>query len=418
MSTAAMQTNFWEDSDAMSAVLFPARRQDALDRLTEFEKTASRYSRDRNLVVPRHENVSRLSAAIGHRLITEEEVAKYMLNRYAFSTVDKFLQELYWRRYWKGWLARRPEVWGSYVTDLEGLVPCELAQRVMRAEGDVEIMNHFARELIETGYMHNHARMWFAGYWVHQLKLPWQLGADFFYRHLLDADPASNTLSWRWVAGLQTAGKTYIARRANIEKYVHEDILLGRESGLERLEGDEVVRLVDEFSADFQSQRLASGSCLDPSLATGLWIHEEDLSCEYPTDLQPARVLITEDRATAVRVGFSQVKRDWIATAIADCESRARDVYAVPVKYQTYEDLSGALIDWMAEAQLSQLVTYRPEEGYLNDQLMGASVKLEAAGYKLILLEREQDVKLRPMAERGFFGFWKKAEPLVRSLAP
>ncbi len=67
-----------------------------------------------------------------------------------------------------------------------------------------------------TGYLHNHARMWFASIWIFTLRLPWELGADFFLRHLLDGDPASNTLSWRWVGGMQTMGKTYLARADNI----------------------------------------------------------------------------------------------------------------------------------------------------------------------------------------------------------
>jgi len=59
--------------------------------------------------------------------------------------------------------------------------------------------------------------MWFASIWIFTLELPWQLGADFFLRQLLDGDPASNTLSWRWVAGLQTVGKTSLATTQNIE---------------------------------------------------------------------------------------------------------------------------------------------------------------------------------------------------------
>ncbi len=70
-----------------------------------------------------------------------------------------------------------------------------------------------------AGYLHNHARMWFASIWIFTLRLPWVLGADFFMRHLCDGDPASNTLSWRWVAGLHTRGKTYLARASNIATY-------------------------------------------------------------------------------------------------------------------------------------------------------------------------------------------------------
>ena len=100
-------------------------------------------------------------------------------------------------------------------------------------------MDRFARELIATGYLHNHARMWWASFWVHVERLPWELGADFFFRHLLDADPASNTLSWRWVAGLQTRGKSYLVRRSNLRRFA-DPSLLEDESGLERLDDDRV----------------------------------------------------------------------------------------------------------------------------------------------------------------------------------
>ena len=85
----------------------------------------------------------------------------------------------------------------------------------------IEPFNDWVRELKETGYLHNHARMWFASIWIHTLELPWYLGADFFLKHLLDGDEAVNTLSWRWVAGLHTKGKTYLARASNIEKYTN-----------------------------------------------------------------------------------------------------------------------------------------------------------------------------------------------------
>jgi deoxyribodipyrimidine photo-lyase len=79
--------------------------------------------------------------------------------------------------------------------------------------------DNWVHELVTTHWLHNHARMWFASIWIFTLRLPWALGADFFLRHLIDGDPASNTLSWRWVAGLHTRGQPYVARAENIRRF-------------------------------------------------------------------------------------------------------------------------------------------------------------------------------------------------------
>jgi hypothetical protein len=63
--------------------------------------------------------------------------------------------------------------------------------------------------------------MWFASIWIFTLELPWQLGAELFLQHLYDGDAASNTLSWRWVAGIQTQGKHYLASEWNIKKFTN-----------------------------------------------------------------------------------------------------------------------------------------------------------------------------------------------------
>ena len=140
---------------------------------------------------------------------------------------EKFIQEVIWRGYFKGWLERRPGIWASYrdglAADLAVLdTDRKLRRDVERAEAGetgLDCFDAWARELVETGYLHNHARMWFASIWVFTLGLPWRVGADFFYRNLLDGDPASNTLGWRWVAGLHTRGKPYKAQAWNIAKF-------------------------------------------------------------------------------------------------------------------------------------------------------------------------------------------------------
>ena len=166
----------------LPAPAFAATRKDALQRLDAFIPAAGRYGRDRNHVFPGHTNVSRLSPAIRCRLILESECVAAPLTRYAKSTVEKFTQEIYWRHYWKSWLSLRPQVWADYLDQLAAVQndPNTEAARARCEAGEsaIAIMNHFARELVETGYLHNHVRMWFAGWWIHIERLPWQLGAS------------------------------------------------------------------------------------------------------------------------------------------------------------------------------------------------------------------------------------------------
>ncbi|WP_296417401.1 FAD-binding domain-containing protein [Pseudooctadecabacter sp.] len=207
---------------------FIPSRQAALARLTAFTPRMGRdYASQRNYDRPGHDDVSRLSPYLRHRMITEDEVLRACLGTHSPSAAQKFVQEVYWRTYWKGWLEHRPSVWTQYRAGLTQALNDVQTQSGLRAEweaacaGDtgIDCFDHWARELVDTGYLHNHARMWFASIWMFTLRLPWELGADFFLRHLLDGDPASNTLGWRWVGGMQTVGKTYLARPSNISRY-------------------------------------------------------------------------------------------------------------------------------------------------------------------------------------------------------
>lgn len=209
---------------------FPPNHHAALARLLRFAPHAGRtYAARRNFDLGRdnHGSVSTLSPYLRARLITEADVLGTVLGRHSPTAAEKFIQEVFWRAYWKGWLEMRPSVWIQYKSALNGQLNAVQTQSGLRnhweaactGETDIDCFNAWAHELVETGYLHNHARMWFASIWIFTLGLPWELGADFFLRHLLDGDPASNTLGWRWVAGIQTPGKTYLARTSNITKF-------------------------------------------------------------------------------------------------------------------------------------------------------------------------------------------------------
>ena len=203
---------------------FETTRKGALDKLDYFiENEISNYNFKRNFDFgpKKRGNVSCLSPYITHRLINEYETIKIVLKKYPYQKVEKYIQEVFWRVYWKGWLELRPKVWTDFVEDLKIIEDDEKLDQAKNGETEIDCFNDWVKELKEFNYLHNHTRMWFASIWIFTLKLPWQKGAEFFLRHLYDGDAASNTLGWRWVAGIQTKGKNYVAQSWNIEKFTN-----------------------------------------------------------------------------------------------------------------------------------------------------------------------------------------------------
>ena len=207
---------------------FVASRTAAIERLNEFvEKNLFEYSKLRNFDYGpnNRSNISCLSPYITHGVITELELIKKSLKKFSFSKNEKFIQEILWRTYWKGWLELRPNVWTDYLNELkkirEEFKDNSDYKSAIEGKTNIECFNEWVIELKENNYLHNHARMWFASIWIFTLGLPWQLGAEFFMKHLYDGDAAANTLGWRWVAGIQTQGKNYLASEWNIKKFTN-----------------------------------------------------------------------------------------------------------------------------------------------------------------------------------------------------
>ena len=205
---------------------FEASRSKAIEKLNNFiEKNLSEYSKLRNFDFgpENRSNISCLSPYVTHGIINENEIIKKSLSKFPFSKIEKFIQEVLWRTYWKGWLELRPNVWSDYLLELSKIKKdFQNNQNYLDAvEGktNIDCFNYWIKELKENNYLHNHTRMWFASIWIFTLELPWQLGAELFMKHLYDGDAASNTLGWRWVAGVQTQGKHYLASEWNIKKF-------------------------------------------------------------------------------------------------------------------------------------------------------------------------------------------------------
>ena len=200
----------------------------ALEKLNNFiDKNLINYSKLRNFDFGpnKRSNISCLSPYVTHGVTNEIEIIKKVLEKYSFVKNEKFIQEVLWRTYWKGWLELRPKVWEDFLKDLT-VIKKDFKENqnylnAINGSTDIDCFNQWIKELKNYNYLHNHARMWFASIWIFTLGLPWQLGAEFFMKFLFDGDSASNTLGWRWVAGVQTKGKNYVASEWNIKKFTN-----------------------------------------------------------------------------------------------------------------------------------------------------------------------------------------------------
>jgi deoxyribodipyrimidine photo-lyase len=180
-----------------------------------------RYGRTRNAL---DGAVTRLSPYIRHGVLTLVEVRDAVLRRTRVrGGSEKLINELGWRDYWQRlWRQLGDGIWSDREPLKTGHAPesyaCELPADIRDGRTGLVCMDGFIAELHSTGWLHNHARMWLASYVVHWRRVRWQAGARWFLRHLIDGDPASNNLSWQWLAS-SFSHKPYIFNRANLERY-------------------------------------------------------------------------------------------------------------------------------------------------------------------------------------------------------
>ncbi|MDJ0683753.1 MAG: FAD-binding domain-containing protein [Alphaproteobacteria bacterium] len=399
-------------TDPLSGPLWRPDRRAAEARLAAFLPSAGRaYAARRNydLGPQDRDNVSALSPWVRHRAVTEEEIAAQVLQRHSLSAAEKFIQEVVWRTYWKGWLEHRPAVWRDYLAALGRSKAALADDRSLRQRYEaaidgrtgIDCFDAWADELIEHGWLHNHARIWFASIWIFTLDLPWELGADFFYTHLLDGDTASNTLSWRWVAGLQTIGKTYLARPDNIARYTE-----GRFHPVGQLApaapplaGDAHPAPAPPTPPDLVTP---SGDLFDripPKLGrVGLLATAEDLS---PADhVQGVEVAATAILSPPQDPAYSAGRRTFLDGLLADAAARMADRFG---GVSEKPGSSAEVVDWARDLGVDKVLTPFAPTGPTADSLMEIKEALRAAGVALVISQRRWDQLFYPHSQKGFF---------------
>jgi deoxyribodipyrimidine photo-lyase len=397
-----------------------ASRNAAFETLHRFlPRAGTDYAAQRNFDYgpAMRSNVSGLSAYLRHRLIHESEILDTILQRHSASAAAKFIEEVFWRAYFKGWMEHHPTVWKDYRSVVQALVDSletnlELKWRYDRAvNGDtgIDCFDSWVTELKSTGYLHNHARMWFASIWVYTLQLPWQLGADLFYRFLVDGDPASNTLSWRWVCGLHTKGKTYLARVSNIVSYT---------DGRFNPQG-----LLAHEAKPLRESQIHPTRSLPPAQAVpavsrfGLLVTEDDCSPEsLPLRGSPVALLGAISTNTRSPLPVGPLVREFAASAVADGVERAARHFSLPAQGADSDSWDDALVAWARSNGLDAVVTAYAPVGPVAERLASARESLAGNRIDLIQIRRAYDTYTWPHATKGYFKLKSRIPEVLEQL--
>ena len=270
-------------------------RQEALRRLNTTDIEA--YGRNRNFL---NGAVSKLSPYLRHGCLTLSETSNNVQERYGAQS-QKFVEELAWRDYWRRvWYELGDDIFSDIEDPKVALGDRLLPDFIRQGITGLPCMDGFIRDLMLEGYVHNHARMWFAAYVVHWLKVDWREAADWFENYLLDGDKASNHLSWQWVASINSS-KPYYFNKENLARYTGEKYCASckincpfdasYESINEKLFAGSVVGTAKTYPVNMPAK-----NALSTHQAVAIYVHDEMLSGAHPLMRRPmTKVFVFDD---------------------------------------------------------------------------------------------------------------------------
>ena len=373
--------------------------------------TGSYYRDNRNYsydLINNRNTTSLLSPYIRYRLLSEEDIIKKTLSINSFTKTEKFIQEIYWRTYWKGWLEHRPDVYEDYITKrnelLKNLSNTSKYQKAINGETHLTFFNDWIKKLKEDGYLHNHVRMWFASIWIFTLDLPWQLGANFFMEKLLDGDPASNTLSWRWVAGIQTKGKHYLARKNNIIKYGNIEIN-------DNTKLNEQAVCLEESQSYFAKDLVFENSKTDS--LDSILIPTEDLNFILNNEFKFKNIFSGVPLNDYNDHNFSQKVKDHIKkiTISNFKDNNFYKDYEYIIEFENYYE---KFTNWANKKNIKKIGLPYVTKGNWNK--IYQKLILDNPSINFVYLYRKYDMQAWQFAKKGFFNFKKHIPELIRKL--
>ena len=374
-------------------------------------KTGSYYRDNRNYsydFTNKRNTTSLLSPYIRYRLLSEEDIIKKTLSINSYSKTEKFIQEIYWRTYWKGWLEHRPEVYDDYLMQKNELLinisNTTNYKKTIEGETYLPFFNDWVKKLKKDGYLHNHIRMWFASIWIFTLELPWQLGANFFMENLLDGDPASNTLSWRWVAGIQTKGKHYLARKNNIIKYGNIEIN-------DNTKLNEQAVCLEESQSYFAKDLVFDNSKTDS--LDSILIPTEDLNFILNNEFKFKNIFSGVPLNDYNDHNFSQKVKDHIKkiTISNFKDNNFYKDYEYIIEFENYYE---KFANWAIKNNIKKIGLPYVTKGNWNK--IYQKLISDNPSINFVYLYRKYDMQAWQFAKKGFFNFKKHIPELISKL--
>lgn len=198
---------------------FPTGYDAIINRITKIDPIA--YGSSRNYL---DGAVSYLSPYISRGVISTKFVFQYLLKSgYQPNSMLKFIQELAWRDYWQQvWIAKREAINQDLKHPQKPVTTNGLSKAIQKGTTGINVIDSAINEFYNAGYLHNHLRMYIASIACNIGQNHWKYPAQWMYYHLLDADWASNALSWQWVAGTNS-NKKYYANQENINNFCYSN---------------------------------------------------------------------------------------------------------------------------------------------------------------------------------------------------
>lgn len=195
--------------------IFPTTYSEVLQRIRNIDPV--KYGTTRNFISGA---VTYLSPYISRGIISTKFVMTEILNRgYNPAEIEKFIQELAWRDYWQQiWITKGETINQDLKNDQKPVTNRAIPKALVDSSTGIIAIDKAIQEFYITGYLHNHIRMYIASIACNMGQSHWRIPAKWMYYHLLDADWASNALSWQWVAAANS-NKKYVANQDNINKY-------------------------------------------------------------------------------------------------------------------------------------------------------------------------------------------------------